>query len=66
MITIKVYNVVHQGRKNQNTTFWFSERNYNLKKEDITEEFLLKNFEIIKPIDVFKQKNTTLKIISLN
>lgn len=63
MITIKAFNVIHQGRRNQNTTFFFSERDYFLNTDQITESFLLHNFDVIKPPDVFKQKNTTLKIL---
>jgi len=69
MITVKAFNVIHQGRKNQNTTFWFSERKlYFLlgalyQDETVTEDFLLRNFDIIKPKDVKMQKNTSLKIL---
>ena len=63
MITIKAFNVIHQGRRNQNTTFFFSERDYSFNKNEITESFLLHNFDLIRPPDVYKQTNTTLKIL---
>jgi hypothetical protein len=62
MITIKLFNVVHQGRRNQNTTFNISSREYGLDK-DVNEATLLKNINIIKPKDVEIQKNTSLKIL---
>jgi hypothetical protein len=62
MITIKLFNVVHQGRRNQNTTFNIFGGDYGLNK-DVDEVTLLKNIDIIKPKDVEIQKNTSLKII---
>lgn len=62
MITIKIFNVVHQGRSNQNTTFTIWEKDLKYSA-NVTEEELLKDLQNIKPIDVEIQKNTSLKII---
>lgn len=62
MITIKLFNVIHQDRKNQNTTFTFWENNFKFT-EEVTEEELMEVIEKIKPADVQIQKNTSLKII---
>jgi len=62
MITIKLFNVIHQGRSNQNTTFNIFGNDYGLDK-DVTEEILLKNIDRIKPKVVGIQKNTSLKIL---
>lgn len=62
MITIKLFNVVHQGRRNQNTTFNIFGGDYGLDK-DVTEETLFHNINKIKPVDVEIQKNTSLKIL---
>ena len=63
MSKIKLFNVVHQGRKNQNTTFNIFGGEFDLDK-DVTEEILLKNLESIKPAGVELQKNTSLKILN--
>ena len=63
MITVKAFNIIHQGRKNQNTTWFFSDVKH-FGSGEITEDFLLENFDLIKPKDVERQNNTKLKIIS--
>lgn len=63
MVTVKVKNCKYQGRNNQNTTFFFSERNYGfLKNEIVTAEWVLVNLSIIKK-DIEKQNNTKIEII---
>lgn len=48
MVIVKVKNCKHQGRNNQNTTFFFSERNYGfVKGEIVTPEWVLDNINII-------------------
>lgn len=58
MISIKLFNVKHQGRSNQNVTF--SIFGYGA---DMTEEKILKSLKSLKPVDVELQKNTSLKIL---
>lgn len=62
MVLIKAYNVNHQNRPNQNTSWWIHERDYGLNKDQISESALMRNFDQICPPDVVKQKNTKLKI----
>jgi hypothetical protein len=62
MVIVKVKNCKYQGRKNQNTTFLFSQRDYGfLKDEIVTLEWVLENLNTIKK-DIEKQHNTTIKI----
>jgi len=67
MITIKLFNVIHQDRRNQNTTFniFGLSKDYGFVNDtEISEEFLLKNLSDIKPANVKLQKNTSLKILN--
>lgn len=67
MITIKLFNVIHQDRRNQNTTFniFGIGKDYGFVNDmEISEEFLLKNLSDIKPANVELQKNTSLKILN--
>lgn len=67
MITIKLFNVIHQDRRNQNTTFniFGIGKDYGFVNDmEISEEFLLKNLSDIKPANVKLQKNTSLKILN--
>lgn len=66
MITIKALNCIHQDRKNQNVTFNIWQRQYGDKIDvnEITEEWILHNFQKLKPIDVELQKNTKVKILN--
>ena len=62
MVIVKVKNCKHQGRNNQNTTFFFSERNFGFVKDEIvTPEWVLQNLSIIKK-DIEKQNNTKIEI----
>lgn len=62
MVTVKVKNCKHKGRSNQNTTFFFSEREYGFRKDDIiTPAWVLNNITLIKP-DIEKQNNTKVTI----
>ena len=62
MTTVKVKNCKHQGRNNQNTTFFFSERDYGfVKGEIVTPEWVLENLTTIK-YDIEKQHNTKVEI----
>lgn len=62
MVTVKIKNCKHQGRNNQNTSFFFSERKYGFSKDDIvTPEWVLENLNIIQK-GVEKQNNTTIQI----
>jgi hypothetical protein len=63
MITVKVTNCVHQGRRNQNTTFFFSERNHGFgKDDDVTEDWMLLNLNTLAN-DILPQNNTKIKLI---
>jgi hypothetical protein len=62
MVTVKIKNCKYKGRNNQNTTFFFSERNYGFVKGDIvTPDWVLKNLNIIQK-DIEKQHNTKIEI----
>jgi hypothetical protein len=62
MVTVKIKNCKHQGRNNQNTTFFFSERDYGFTKDEIvTPEWILQNLSTIKK-DIEKQNNTKIEI----
>lgn len=65
MITIKAFNVVHQGRKNQNTTYFFVNTKYGYTKET-PDEVIINELEIHKPKDIELQKNSFCKIINRN
>lgn len=62
MITIKAFNVVHQGRKNQNTTYFITNKEYGYTK-DTPDEIIISELYIHKPKDVQLQKNSFCKII---
>lgn len=55
MITIKAYNVIHQGRRNQNTTYWFLDQDYGYT-EDTPDAIIETDLETHKPKDVELQK----------
>lgn len=60
MIIVK--NCIHQNRRNQNTTFLFSERKYGFKKGDtITDDWVLNNLELLT-VNIKRQKNTKIEI----
>ena len=62
MITIKAFNVIHQNRRNQNTSYNIFEKDYNYTSEtpdNVIEQELI----IHKPKDVQLQKNSFCKII---
>ncbi len=62
MVTVKLKNCIHQNRKNQNTTFCFSERNYGFSKGDIvSDDWVLDNLELLTA-DIKRQKNTKIEI----
>ena len=62
MITVKVKNCKYKNRNNQNTNFFFSERNYGFDKDEIvTADWVLQNLSIIKK-DIEKQNNTKIEI----
>lgn len=62
MVIVKVKNCKYQGRNNQNTTFFFSKRNYGFTKDEIvTPEWVLENINILKK-DIQKQNNTIIEI----
>ena len=62
MVTVKLKNCIHQNRKNQNTTFFFSERNYGFNKGDIvTGDWVLNNLELLTS-DIKRQNNTKVEI----
>ena len=62
MITIKAFNVIHQGRKNQNTTYFIVNRDYGYSKET-SDEVIINELHIHKPKDVQLQKNSYCKVI---
>ena len=62
MVIVKVTNCVFNGRKNQNTTFWFSEYDFGFRLGYVTEEWISNNIEKIKP-NIKVQKCTKIKII---
>lgn len=59
MITIKAFNVVHQGRKNQNTTYNILDTYSAETPNSIIEQELI----IHKPKDIQLQKNSFCKVI---
>ena len=62
MVTVKLKNCIYQNRKNQNTTFWFSERKYGFNKGDtVSEEWVLDNLELLTA-DIKRQKDTKIQI----
>ena len=62
MVTVKLKNCIHQNRKNQNTTFFFSERKYGFNREDVvTSDWVLNNLELLTA-DIKRQKNTKIEI----
>ena len=62
MITVKVKNCKYKNRNNQNTTFFFSERNYGFDKDEIvTADWVLQNLSIIKK-DIEKEKKTKIEL----
>ena len=62
MTTIKVTNCTYKDRKNQNTTFFFSEIEFGFGKGDvITEQWIIDNLNKIKK-DILPQKDTKVKI----
>ena len=63
MIVIKAFNVVHQGRKNQNTSYWFSEKQFGYSK-DTPDDVIVSELNIHKPKDVQLQKNSFCKIVN--
>lgn len=65
MITIKAYNVIHQGRRNQNTTYLVLDKDYGYTK-DTPDELIIQELNIHKPKDVELQKNSHCKIIRRN
>lgn len=65
MTTIKAFNVIHQGRKNQNTTYFFVDRDYGYTSET-PDETIINELHIHKPINVSLQKNSYCKILERN
>jgi hypothetical protein len=63
MIAIKILNCVHQGRRNQNTTFTIHSKDTGKPIELLNEEWVLANLTELKPIGVELQKNTSVKIL---
>ena len=62
MVIVKLKNCIHQNRKNQNTTFFFSERKYGFNKGDIvTCDWVLNNLELLTS-DIKRQNNTKVEI----
>lgn len=62
LITVKVTNCVLNGRKNQNTSFYFSPKNFGfIKGDEITENWVLNNLNNLKK-DIFSQNNTKIKL----
>jgi hypothetical protein len=62
MVAVKVKNCKHKGRNNQNTSFFFFERDYGFDKDEIvTADWVLQNLSIIKK-DIEKQNNTKIEI----
>lgn len=63
MIVVKILNCRHQNRSNQNTTFVIYRDKYKpLRDFDVDENWVMENFNNVKPKDVELQKNTTIKI----
>ena len=62
MVIVKLKNCIHQNRKNQNTTFWFSEKKYGFNKEYVvTSDWVLNNLELLTA-DIKHQKDTIIEI----
>ena len=62
MIQVKIKNCRHQNRSNQNTQFFFSEKEYGFGKDDIvTVDWVRKNMSLIVD-DIEVQKNTKIEI----
>lgn len=62
LITVRVNNCVLNGRKNQNTTFWFSPMKFGFKMGDeISEEWVLRNLNTLNA-NVLAQQSTKIKL----
>lgn len=63
LITVKVTNCVLKGRKNQNTSFFFSPRNFGFNMGDeITELWVLNNLNNLNK-NIQTQNNTKVTLI---
>lgn len=61
MIIVRLSNCIFKGKKKQNTTFFFPEKDFNTHKDDITEQWVLDNLNKITS-EITKQEHTKIEI----